>query len=245
MCTVSWLPSPDGYFLCFNRDERFTRAPAVPPGRRVRDGVHFLAPLDGDAGGTWFAVNEFGLTLGLLNRYRVPSYQPPPSPRSRGLLVLDLISAPGQAEVLLRLTRETLGITQPFTLIAAEPGQPAMIATWDGVRLATSHQADPGMLCTSSSVTEPEVAESRTALFAAGAPHTRESLAALHRSHVPERGRRSVCMHRDDAETQSYSEALVGPESAALHHVPDAPCRGGALPWLTLSRRTLPCPLPE
>ncbi len=194
MCTVSWLPGPDGYFLCFNRDERFTRAPAAPPGLRVQDGVRFLAPLDGAAGGTWFAVNEFGLTLGLLNRYRVPGYQPPPSPRSRGLLVLDLISAAGQAEALLRLTPEALGITQPFTLIAAEPGHPAAVAAWDGARLTTSQQSDSGLLCTSSSVTEPEVAESRRALFAAGAPHTRESLAALHRSHDP-RARPPVGVH--------------------------------------------------
>lgn len=245
MCTVSWLPGPDGYFLCFNRDERFTRAPAVPPGLRVRDGVQFLAPLDGDAGGTWFAVNEFGLTLGLLNRYRVAGYLPPGQPRSRGLLVLDLISAAGPAEALLRLTPEILGITQPFTLVAAEPGRPAAIARWDGASLSSSPEAGPGFLCTSSSVTEPEVAESRRALFAAGAPHTRESLAALHRSHMPERGRRSVCMHRDDAETQSYSEAIVGPRTIGLRHVPGPPCRTEALPLLTLSRRPLPCPLPE
>jgi len=245
MCTVSWLPGPDGYFLCFNRDERFTRAPAVAPGLRVRDGVRFLAPLDGDAGGTWFAVNEFGLTLGLLNRYSVPGYLPPGSPRSRGLLVLDLIGAATQSEALLRLTPEVLGITQPFTLIVAEPGRPAACASWDGAGLTLTHTSDPGLLRTSSSVTEPEVAEARMALFAAGRPYTRASLAALHRSHRPERGRRSVCMHRDDGETQSYSEADVGPDRIELRHVPDAPCRGEALPALILARRPHPCPVAE
>lgn len=245
MCTVSWLPSSDGYTLCFNRDERFTRAPAEPPAVRVRDGVRFLAPLDGDAGGTWFAVNEFGLSFGLLNRYQVSGYQPAAAPRSRGLLVLDLASAPTLPDALVRLTPYLLSLTQPFTLIIAEPGQPAGITTWDGGVLSTALQAEPGLLRTSSSVTEPEVAESRRALFAASAPYTAESLAALHRSHLPERGRRSVCMHREDAETQSYSEAIVGRESISLRHVPDAPCRGRPLPLLTLSRRLLPCPLPE
>lgn len=245
MCTVSWLTGPDGYTLCFNRDERFTRAPAVPPALRARDGVRFLAPLDGDAGGTWFSVNEFGLTLGLLNRYGVTSHQPRDNPRSRGLLVLDLASAPTVPDALARLTPYLLSLTQPFTLIIAEPGQPAGVTTWDGGELATVFQAEPGFLRTSSSVTEPEVAESRRALFAASAPYTAESLAALHRSHVPERGRRSVCMHREDAETQSYSEAIVGRDSVTLRHVPDAPCRGQPLPLLTLSRRLLPCPLPE
>ncbi len=245
MCTVSWVTGPDGYTLCFNRDERFSRAPAVPPAVRVRDGVQFLAPLDGDAGGTWFAVNEFGISLGLLNRYVVPGYQPPGPPRSRGLLVLDLASASAGTDALLRLTPDLLARTQPFTLAISEPGQPAVIATWDGGVLATAVQAESGFLHTSSSVTEPEVAESRRALFAASAPHTAESLASLHRSHLPERGRRSVCMHRDDAETQSYSEAIVDRDTVSLRHVPDAPCRGRPLPLLTLSRRLLPCPLPE
>lgn len=245
MCTVSWLTGSDGYTLCFNRDERFSRAPAVAPAERLRDGVRFLAPLDGDAGGTWFSVNEFGVSLGLLNRYLVPGYLAPASPRSRGLLVLDLVSASTMPDALVRLTPYLLGVTQPFTLIIAEPWQAAVIATWDGGTLATAAQTEPGFLRTSSSVTEPEVAEARRALFAAHAPHTAESLASLHRSHLPERGRRSVCMHRDDAETQSYSEAIVDRDNVTLRHVPDAPCRGQPLPLLTLSRRPLPCPLPE
>jgi hypothetical protein len=52
-------------------------------------------------------------------------------------------------------------------------------------------------------------------------------------------------MHREDAETQSYSEAIVETGQVTLRHVPEAPCRGAALPPLTLSRRPLPCSLPE
>ena len=32
-------------------------------------GVSFVAPIDGDHGGSWIGVNQFGLTLCLLNRY--------------------------------------------------------------------------------------------------------------------------------------------------------------------------------
>ena len=53
MCTLSWIPGQDGYALCFNRDERRTRAAASPPGLLAREGVQFIAPLDGEAGGTW------------------------------------------------------------------------------------------------------------------------------------------------------------------------------------------------
>ncbi len=242
MCTVSWLPDPLGYTLCFNRDERFTRAPGLPPESRVAAGVPYVAPIDGDFGGTWLATNAFGLSLGITNRYSVPGYVAPAKPRSRGLLPLALIMHPTAAEALAALGASDLGAVQPFSLIAVEPGGPARVAAWDGQALEVSFHAQPGLILTSSSVTEPEVAASRKALFAALTDITGEALAALHRSHIPERGRRSVCMHRDDAETQSYSEVRVSADQVVFFHTPDAPCRGTALPGIALRRRSLPCP---
>ena len=68
MCTVSWLRQSNGYQLFCNRDEKRTRRPSSGPQLLVRDGVRFLAPIDADFGGTWIAVNEFGLSLVLVNR---------------------------------------------------------------------------------------------------------------------------------------------------------------------------------
>ncbi len=239
MCTVSWLPGPDGYTLCFNRDERFTRAAALPPALRTAGDMPYLAPLDGDHGGSWLAVNASGLTIGILNRYTTALPPPLPHPRSRGLLVLDLIGAATVAEALDRLARLSLAKTAPFTLLLVEPGHPARLLDWDGERLEIASHASAGLLRTSSSVTEPEVARARTTTFADAGPLTVEGLTDLHRSHLPERGRRSICMHRDDAETRSFSRVTVTPASVTLLHVPDAPCRAGALPPLTLSRHRL------
>lgn len=245
MCTVSWLPDPLGYTLCFNRDERFTRAPAHPPAARDAGDVRFIAPADGDAGGTWLATNAFGLSLGILNRYLVPGYVPPRAPRSRGLLPLALITHTTAAEAISALGTTDLRSIQPFTLVAVEPGEPARLASWDGRDLGVSSHTRPGLILTSSSVTEPEVAASRQALFGAAPAITVAVLESLHRSHLPDRGRRSVCMHRDDAETRSFSEVRVTDAQVTFLHVPDAPCRGAALPVLTLARRTLHCPSPS
>jgi hypothetical protein len=245
MCTVSWLPDPLGYTLCFNRDERFTRAPELPPAAREAGAVSYIAPLDGDHGGTWLATNAFGLSLGILNRYRVPGYAPPAAPLSRGLLPLELIAHGTAAEALAALGETDLRSVQPFTLIAVEPGGPARLAVWEGRALEVTCHAAPGLILTSSSVTEPEVAASRQALFGALTEVTAEALVSLHRSHQPERGRRSVCMHRDDAETRSFSEVRVTADRVAFIHIPDAPCRGTALPAITLSRRALHCPSPS
>jgi Transport and Golgi organisation 2 len=239
MCTVSWVSAQDGYTLCFNRDERHTRAAALPPTVHEIGGVRYLAPLDGDFGGTWLAANQYGLTLALLNRYRVSGYQPPPEPQSRGLLIPALIQHSTAVEALAALESRDLGPTQPFSLVALEPGQPVRVAAWDGIALtALTHRA-PGLILTSSSVTEPEVALARRAIFRAQQSFTPVVLASLHHSHLPERGRCSICMHRDDAETQSYSDITATPKEIRLAHTPDAPCRGTALPTLRLKRHPL------
>ncbi|MEO8138672.1 MAG: NRDE family protein [Gemmatimonadota bacterium] len=245
MCTVSWLPDRLGYTLCFNRDERLTRAPALPPAVRDGGAVQYIAPLDGNFGGTWLASNAFGLSLGILNRYRVPGYVAPPSPRSRGLLPLQLIAHPTAAEAVAGLGTTDLGATQPFVLIAVEPGGPVRLAGWDGSTLEVTSHARAGLIMTSSSVTEPEVAASRQALFGALHEISVQQLESLHRSHLPERGRCSVCMHREDAETQSFSEIRVTAHQVSWLHTPDAPCRGAALPAITLARRALHCPSPS
>jgi hypothetical protein len=237
MCTVSWLPTPGGYSLCCNRDERFTRAAALPPTVREQRGVPYIAPLDGDFGGSWLAVNTFGVTLSLLNRYRVEGYVAPTAPHSRGLLLLDLIVSPTASDIIPALRRTDLRRVQPFTLIIVAPDTPAHLARWDGDQLTFSTTAAPGLLATSSAVAEPEVAESRVARFASLAPVTLEGLEALHRSHLPERGRLSICMHRPDAQTQSYSRVGVTPEQVMLSHSASSPCREAPLVSFDIPRR--------
>jgi uncharacterized protein with NRDE domain len=69
-----------------NREEFYARG-GEPP--RLLDGpVRAVAGLDPTAGGTWFGVNEHGVVVALTNRIKS---QPPAQPRSRGLLVRDLL----------------------------------------------------------------------------------------------------------------------------------------------------------
>lgn len=77
MCTVSWIRQAGGYRLLCSRDEKHTRqmAPAARRPRAAWSPVHRAAETAG-GGGTWIGVNQFGLSLCLLNRYQndaVPS----------------------------------------------------------------------------------------------------------------------------------------------------------------------------
>ena len=50
---------------------------------------------------------------------------------------------------------------------------------------------------------------------------------AYHRSHHPERGPYSPCMHRPDAKTVSYSEVTVSDEQVCFRYRPLSPCADG------------------
>ena len=236
MCTASWAPGPDGYTFCFNRDERRTRAPAIAPAEREQDGVRFLAPLDGDFGGTWIAVTMHGLSFGLLNRYQNGSAEEPPDPLSRGLLIPAMVSSPDLLTVASRLEQVHTARFRPFTLIALAPGHAAMLAAWDGRQLRLQRHVTPGLLLTSSAVDEPEVAAARIQTFAALSEVTGASLETTHRSHLPEQGPRSVCMHRPEAQTRGYSRIVVTPSSVALHHTDGPPCERAMPLSLQLAR---------
>lgn len=228
MCTVSWLYEAGGYQLFCNRDERHTRRPALPLRRHERAGVKFIAPLDGDHGGSWIAVNEFGLSLCLLNRYQDNSPQSAGPSVSRGLLLLDAITSCSQTEAARRLAAITLAQFQPFTLTAIEPDRPTLLIDWTGRELSIEPAGDARMPLTSSSYETASVIAARRRQFAelTASGVRAELLRAFHRSHEPERGPYSVCMHRQDAQTVSFSRIIVTGEAIKFAYQPGPPCAG-------------------
>ncbi|MEO8450687.1 MAG: NRDE family protein [Gemmatimonadota bacterium] len=241
MCTLSWRPERDGYVLLFNRDERRARAPALPPERRVRAGVSYVAPIDGDHGGTWVGVNESGITTGLLNRYQARADTSRTPPVSRGLLVAELLDSASVAEVANRLRNRSLAPFQPFIIASVETGAPVALFDWDGSRLVESSVTEPGIVRVSSGVTQSEADRSRRAvlaqLIADAGGLTEAVLVELHRSHLPERGPLSVCMHREEASTVSRTLIRVTGDTAEVEYVPGPPGETEPLPAVVLARR--------
>ena len=84
-----------------NREEAYARG-GEPP--QILDGpCRAVAGLDPMAGGTWFGVNERGVLVAVTNR---PRSQPPPNPRSRGLLARELLACPTAAAAVDLATKE-------------------------------------------------------------------------------------------------------------------------------------------
>lgn len=243
MCTVSWLHVDGGYELFCNRDERRSRLPALPPEVRELRGVRYVAPADGDFGGTWIGANECGISLCLLNRYDVEDVDPSRQYTSRGTLVLDHLDAPDPAAVRARLAAADLAQYQPFTLLVLTPGEPAMLARWSGRSLGFEDDAELALPLVSSGFDPAGVSTWRRALLFDGdrtiSRLTPDRLAAFHRGHDPAAGPYSVCMHRDDAETVSFSRIRVRGDAVDFEYVPGAPCRGGLVARATLERAVI------
>ena len=239
MCTVSWLALAGGYELFCNRDERHARKAALPPAFGVTRGVRFVAPTDGEAGGTWIGVNEYGLTLCLLNRYADGEAPDAREFRSRGLLLPDLLSRTDTTGVLRAAAGADLSRFPPFTLLALAPGPAASVVSWTGRRLlAAADDSDSPMPLTSSSFACAEVTRVRRELFrsvAAGSADP-ELYARYHRSHSPGPGPFSVCMHRREASTVSFSRVSVNTRAVEFFYQPGPPCAGAQGVRLSLPR---------
>ncbi len=227
MCTVTWWSAADGYELYFNRDELKSRLPGLPPEERVLDGVRYLSPRDGDEGGTWLLVNEFSLTLCLINQYplRRPVKRGPLV--SRGHLVRALASCREVAEVARCLRDSELFSYRPFQLVAVEPGGAGVAYAWDGHALAETENARERMPFTSSSYLSEQIVQHRRERFsqivAERGDMSPRDLLAFHREHSVGAGAFSVCMQRDDAETVSLTQVVVRPEKISMTYSQKVP----------------------
>jgi hypothetical protein len=238
MCTASWLHDRSGYWLYFNRDERRERQPAVSPRIRTKRGVRFLAPVDGDFGGTWMAANEVGIAVCLLNLYEASESKYATEPVSRGLLINDLVDTRSRSEIRDRVSRAGLERFRPFTMLALAPREPVTVLVWDGRTLNTVETDENRAPYVSSSYRLADViaarTETRSRLVDEAGGLTPAVLEAFHSSHLPARGPLSPCMHRDDASTVSESVIRVDGGSVEFRYRTGAPCEQGAVSLVRL-----------
>lgn len=241
MCTVTWARDGGEYELFCNRDEKLTRLAEVPPRVLHRNGVQYLAPADGDSGGTWIAVNEFGLAFCLLNGYSAAALRMRNETRSRGELIPGLADASGAFEAMGRIRRTSLSAFAPFTLVVLEPGFPATLLVWDGLQTLLIPNGDAHLPLTSSSHDPAGVHEYRREEFLrlrrqTGRLHPR-MLARFHASHRGSPDAYSTCMHRADAGTVSFTHVKVAGTSVQLQYTPSSPCQPAPGTMLALLRR--------
>lgn len=227
MCTLSWFKTAEGYELFFNRDEQVTRRRAELPEIYTSSSVKIIAPTDADAGGTWIAVNQYGLSLCLLNHYDSEiGLDTNREWVSRGTIVRELAS--NEALGLVELAFAGLDLLQfkPFRLFVLNPAGKSLFFTWDGKQVSMERNIDKPR--TSSSYDPQTVRRVRKELFANSGLHDcndRQRFLDFHASHDPEASAYSVCMHRDDANTVSLSHIVVDEANISFAYADGPPCQ--------------------
>ena len=226
MCTMTWFASDNGYELFFNRDERISRSRAALPTKQTFNGVKCISPTDTDAGGTWIAVNEFGFTVCLLNHYQFQQIETYKNWISRGEIVKKFADSSNlfAAEKNFRLME--LGDYRAFRMFIIAPDGNNRLLVWDG------HKARVEVNVTkpksSSSVDARHVKKLRKSLFEdmnLGQSKKVDDYINYHASHLPSRSKESVCMHREDANTVSFSHVSVNADTVSFSYADGAPCQ--------------------
>lgn len=128
MCTVTFIPTATGAFICSNRDEKRQRGIAHPPQTYTHDGTRLIYPKDPDASGTWVLMKESGEAAVLLNGAFKDHEAVYPYRRSRGLVLLDIAASADMNEAFLEIDLEGI---EPFTLVLYKPGL-LTVGRWDG-----------------------------------------------------------------------------------------------------------------
>ncbi len=128
MCTVVYIPQNGTSCFASLRDESPLRPKASMPQVNDENEVKFLSPVDAYAGGTWIGVNDFNNVIILLNggfesHTRKRFYR-----KSRGLIVLELLSS--ELPVVDWNLMNLIDV-EPFTLIVFSDDNLFQLV-WDG-----------------------------------------------------------------------------------------------------------------
>jgi hypothetical protein len=227
MCTLSFNPTYNGFHLAMNRDESLRRPQAEAPTVVTRNGVAAIYPQE-PSGGTWIGLNENGNVLALLN---IKSAAKLDKTRSRGTLIPKLITTHSIHESITKIDCSGL---LPFLLVSICARELSITEwEWDGSKLRSTLRPWQRQHWFSSSISDVIATMVRGEEFAmaegqAGAGSI-AWMRALHRSHQNGPGPFSICMHRQDAATVSYSEIVASDDYARFSYSGGSPCLNNPL----------------
>ena len=227
MCTLTFIPKPQGYLLGMNRDERLTRETALAPVPVTTLRLPAVYPRE-SAGGTWIGSNAAGITFALLNQN--PGPQAKTKERSRGEIIPALLESSRFPGAIRRFQHLELRGMLPFVLIGIFPAEQIISqCQWDGNELKFLRIGWDVRHWFSSGVSD-EMARKVRGSTCYEAWRRRDAgsaewLRGLHASHSPVRGSFSICVHRPDAATVSYTEvAFTGSDLSMRYHA-SHPCQ--------------------
>ena len=227
MCTLTFIPKPQGYLLGMNRDEQLTREVALAPASVNMPAVQAVYPRE-SSGGTWIGSNSSGVTFSLLNQN--PGPQLFVKQRSRGEIIPALVGCSQFPEAMRRFQHLDLRGLLPFMLVGIFPAEQIITkCQWDGTELKFLRIGWDIRHWFSSGISD-EMARRVRGSTCYEAWRRRDAgsaewLRGLHAAHSPARGSFSICVHRPDAATVSYTEVTFTGSNLSMRYHAGHPCQ--------------------
>jgi hypothetical protein len=227
MCTVTFVPRNDGFYVAMNRDERIARPSASPPALFGQGLVESIYPLDSE-GGTWIAANRTGVAFALLNWNDTQVLHQ--KNRTRGSVIPALLRSTSDHAAESALRRLDLDGVLPFRLVGIFPAEETVmewrwdqrsiqrdVFSWTLRQWCSSSLSDETATATRKQVLEQKLRECHAGSLT--------WLRQLHSSHDNSRPLFSHCVHRLGVETVSYTELICSGQGMKCNYLACSPCR--------------------
>jgi hypothetical protein len=216
-----------------NRDEKRSRPEGRSPASRTIHGRRVLYPSE-PTGGTWVALTDRGISFALINWYSVPASGDGDAV-SRGIVIPSIGDADSPASADRSLSELLLGRMNPFRLVGVFPDCREITEwRWDLKQVTRKRHTWCARQWISSGFDEPGAQRVRNKTFRKALTQksagTLDWLRRLHRSHLPHLGPFSICMHREDAATVSYTELCFGHSQTKMRYKCGPACSDSAIP---------------
>ncbi len=232
--TLAWQVFDDApVTVAANRDEMVDRE-SLPPAVYNEQPL-VVAPQDAEAGGTWIGYNEFGVFVGLTNKWTDAELA---GERSRGLLVADVLEARSAADAKAIVDAATAADEYSgFYLVVADAAD-AFCYQWDGTLSLTAFEPGVHVVVNVAVDDDVDVPSSRAEIGHEQADDAHALRAALtaepdetamdwleRASDVLGDHEYGACVHENGYGTQSSSLLALGPDVEYHAFAPGPPCR--------------------
>ncbi len=219
MCTVTFIASEDKVIITSNRDEHISRRANLKPKTEILNGIRVLYPKDKTAGGTWFALNEKGSVAVLLNGAFKNHKRTPPYKKSRGQIVLDIIS---DANPVTKIEEINLRGIEQFTLVLYHESL-LYEFRWDGQQKHWKRlNKEERYIWSSWTLYDEEAQFLRDQLFKEFIANTdspdSKSIVAFHQHNNGDFENGFVIDRKNGLKTLSITQAILTSKSIALDH---------------------------
>ncbi|MBP6585004.1 MAG: NRDE family protein [Flavobacterium sp.] len=221
MCTVTYVSTNSKVIITSNRDEKVLRQKAILPKDYLINGKKITFPKDPKAGGTWFAVAEEGTISVLLNGANEKHELREKYRKSRGLIVLDIISAENP---LLEWEMIDLEGIEPFTIVLFHQNK-LYQAQWDEIsKTLAALNANENYIWSSSTLYSQNVRSQRSKWFNEfienNSSLNEESMMHFHRYTMEDNTEFGLVINRNDLlKTLSITQTVIENNRLTLTHV--------------------------